>query len=72
MPSGHMAHSLPRENFKVPDSPQVHAQKLAQVHAVIQQLRNPTQAGGLSPASAPGQAPTKIISSPGRLPRFQR
>jgi hypothetical protein len=68
MPSGHMAHALPRETFKPGANPAVKATlppSLARNQMIVQQLRSK----GLSPASPQAQVPTKIISNPGRLPR---
>lgn len=76
MPSGHMAHALPRENFKAGANPVVKATvpstagNLARNQAIVQQLRSMTSgAKGLSPAPTQAQAPSKIVSNPGRLPR---
>lgn len=61
MPSGHMAHALPRENFKAKALPQAKAtipnpEELAKTHAIIQALRSPNgQAHGLSAPSVAQQ-----------------
>jgi hypothetical protein len=75
MPSGHMAHSLPRENFKAGADPAVSATmpstagNLARNQMIVQQLRSMQGGGkGLSPAAPQAQAPSKIVSNPGRLP----
>lgn len=78
MPSGHMAHALPRENFQAKPALQVKAtvpnpQNMARTQAIIAALRSPNgQAHGLSAPSAAGQnlrGPGKIISNPRSLPR---
>ena len=81
MPSGHMAHALPRENFKAQPNPIVkagampsQAGNLARQQMIAQQLRSMTsgQTHGLSPAGTPGQqvrGSGKIISNPRFLPR---
>lgn len=74
MPSGHMGHALPRENFKAKAAPGVKATLPPVAHqaalqgAIVQQLRG----SGLSaPRNSNQQArgASKIISSPGQLPR---
>jgi hypothetical protein len=79
MPSGHMAHALPRENFKATAAPGVKAMLPPAAHqaalqgAIVQALRSVNgKANGLSPAGNPNQqvrGASKIISSPGQLPR---
>jgi hypothetical protein len=79
MPSGHMAHALPRENFQAKALPQAHAtvpnnDDLARTHAIIQQLRSiPNgQAHGLSPAGPTGQGvrgPRTFLSGPRQVSR---
>lgn len=80
MPTGHMAHSLPRENFQAKAAPGVKATLPPAAHAqamnaaIVDQLRSMSngQTHGLSPASNPNagiRGPGKIISSPGSLPR---
>jgi hypothetical protein len=84
MPSGHLAHQLPRENYQAKALPQTHAADLARTHAIIQQLRSfPNgQAHGLSPTSPTGQGvrgpgsflsgPRQVSRSSGPLPASQR
>lgn len=80
MPSGHMAHSLPRTNFKAGTTPQVKATLPPTAHsqamnsAIVSQLRSMSngQTHGLSPAGNPNaglRGTSKIVSSPGSLPR---
>lgn len=63
MPTGHMAHALPRQNFQPKAAVQVHgsppptADNMARTQAIIQALRGSNvQAHGLSPASPAGQS----------------